>query len=274
MLNAQVNSKGEIMLYAQLNASNAQVQRELLAISRDDMKALAQANKVTMSAVATQVDIINAMIIRMNDALNGTAQNINKVLISDFQSASKVTFLHQIDNLQKQKFDLSNVAEFIKITDKKDSNFCAMYAVEKVFNLLTCLASKNRNALNGYTKAMLVNLLEHGSLTINECKQAVSLEVYAAENRVQLKGAKKIRNLYNSGKSTASTQVSSSRMCLRALNVCNVNKNSSLDEITFNNEAQYTQAVLNLLQMTENTTEQVEQVAAVIEKENAAKKAK
>jgi hypothetical protein len=261
------------MLQAQLNTSSAQVQRDIVAISRDAMKEHARTKKVTMSAVATQVDIINALILRMNERLESEAANINRVFLSAHADAAKDTFLFQVDNLQKQGFDLSNVAKFIAITDKSHADFCAMYAVEKVFNLLKCLASKDRNKLNGYTKAMLVNLLEHEVLTIDECKQAVSLELYSAANRSKALNQKQIRNLYNSGKTTASTQVSSSRMCLRALNVCNVHKGSSKDEITFNSEAQYTQAVLNLLQMQDNSSAELDKIAEQIELEMSAKAA-
>ena len=261
------------MFTAQLNTTSAQVQREVVAISRDEMKEYARTKKVTMSAVAVQVDILNALILRMNERLESETANINRVFLNEHRNATKDTFLYQIDNLQKQGFDLSNVAKLLAVTDKSHADFCAIYAVEKIFNLLSCLASKNRNKLNGYTKAMLVNLLEHEILTIDECKQAVSLELYSAANRSKSLNQKKIRNLYNSGKSTAGTQVSSSRMCLRALNVCNVHKGSSKDEITFNSEAQYTQAVLNLLQMQDISSAELDKIAEQIELEMSAKAA-
>lgn len=261
------------MFTAQLNTTSAQVQREIVAISRDEMKEHARTKKVTMSAVATQVDIINALILRMNERLESETANINRVFLNEHRNTAKDTFLYQIDNLQKQGFDLSNVAKLLAVTDKSHADFCAIYAVEKIFNLLSCLASKNRNKLNGYTKAMLVNLLEHEILTIDECKQAVSLDVYNAANRSKSLNQKKIRNLYNSGKSTAGTQVSSSRMCLRALNVCNVHKGSSKDEITFNSEAQYTQAILNLLQMQDVSSAELDKIAEQIELEMSAKAA-
>ena len=261
------------MLYATLNNSNANVEREQLVISHDEMKEIAKANKVTVKSVAVQIDIINALIVRMNYQFVIEGKDINSALIREYRSNSSITALQQIDYLHKQKFNLSDIAKLIAITDKSHADFCAIYAIEKIFNLLRCLASKDRNKLNGYTKAMLVNLLEHDVLTIDECKCAVSRELHQKAYSAKFSGQKQIRLLYNSGKSTAGTQVSSSRMCLKALNVCHVRKGSSKDEITFNSEAQYTQAVLNLLQMTDNSSEEIEKISQVLESEMNAKEA-
>ncbi|MDR0068549.1 hypothetical protein RFX60_14985, partial [Acinetobacter sp. 11520] len=68
-------------------------------------------------------------------------------------------------------------------------------------------------------------------------------------------------------------QASSSRMTLRALNICNVVKSVKDSEITFNENSQFIEAVLSFLQMKENTQQELERVQHDIKKELSEKQA-
>ena len=244
---------------------NAQAEREAVTFTKEQLAEHAKANKVTIRAAAIQLDLANALAVRMNNQLiNGKTQNINSSMFTDMSTICSVHFLQSIEILLKEKFDLSNIAAMLKVTDHKHDDFMQVYAITKVLNLLVCIARKDRKRMNAYTLAILVNLLKFGMITKKEAESAVCLDLHRSASRNK---QREIINVYDSASSTASTQISSSRMSLKALNICNIRKKGVNDEMTFNEQGQYLNNVLFILQMNENTSAELERVAAEIEQE-------
>lgn len=258
-------------LFSTLNTASVHVARENVVLSQDAIKEIAKATKTTARAVAVQTDIVNAIITRMNHKLE-TEQKISQTLFTDLKEVSSVSFLHTIDKLQKRKIDLSSIALQFKETNKSNKEtFLQVKALSKVYNVLNTIAREDYREFNAYTKSILLNMLEHGSLTINEALRCVSTAI----NKKDI-SERDVKAYYQSAASTASTQVSSSRMTLRALNICNIQKGKRDDLMTFNNDEQYTALVLEILQMKENTAEERAKVAEELRKkqlDDAAKKA-
>ncbi|WP_354734460.1 hypothetical protein [Acinetobacter nosocomialis] len=264
-MNAQVKNTEALNIFADVNFS-AHEARNAIVIDQEAIKAYARQQKVTSKAVAVQLDIANAIINRMNNKLE-TENKISSTLFSDLKEACSRSMLVKIDTLQKAKFDLSDLAATIAHTDKSHIDFVQVKVIRKIFQAITAIAENDRRKLDGYTMSILLNLLQYGSLTVNECRLCCTTEIRAQSHE------KKVRQYYLSAHSTASSQASSSRMTLRALNICNVVKSVKDSEITFNENSQFIEAVLSFLQMKENTQQELERVQHDIKKELSEKQA-
>ncbi|WP_202719720.1 hypothetical protein [Acinetobacter baumannii] len=261
-MNAQVKNTEILNIFADVNFS-AHEARNAIVIDQETIKAYAKQQKVTSKAVAVQLDIANAIINRMNNKLE-TENKISSTLFSDLREACSRSMLNKIDTLQKAKFDLSDLATIIAHTDKSHIDFVQVKVIRKIFQAITAIAENDRRKLDGYTMSILLNLLQYGSLTVNECRLCCTTEIRAQSHE------KKVRQYYLSA---ASSQASSSRMTLRALNICNVVKSVKDSEITFNENSQFIEAVLSFLQMKENTQQELERVQHDIKKELSEKQA-
>lgn len=251
--------------------TNNQIDRDEIVLNKDAIAAIAKENQVQQVSVAIVLDICNALVHRMNYALHySDVQKINSKFFTNFRQVNDSDFLRQINALVRKKLNLSDVAPIMRITDKNHDDYVQPYTIDKVVNLLKCIGMNDRRNMNPYTKAILLNLLEHGELSNEEMKACVSRDANRALMRNQGKNAKQIRNLYDSSATgTAGTQCSSSKMSLRMLNICHVNKRSG-KTITFNTDAQYTAAVLEILRMTDNSAAELDKAADSIAAEIAA----
>lgn len=265
-------------LFNEINTSSEQIERAELVLDREAIAKIAKENQVQQLAVATTLDICNAIVSRMNHVLLvADVRNINSKFFTNLRQANSTDFLRQINALLRKKLNLSDIAPMLRITEKgkgADDKYIQPYALDKVINLLSCMGANDRRGLNGYTKAILINLLEHGELSNDELKACVSVDGLRDLQRKQGKNAKAIRALYDSSFSgTAGTQCSSSKMSLRALQICNVEKRTG-KTITFNETADNTKVILEILRMTENTEAERAKAAASIAAEEAEKKKK
>lgn len=250
--------------------TNNQIDRDEIVLNKDAIAAIAKEHQVQQVSVAIVLDICNALVHRMNYALHySDVQKINSKFFTNFRQVNDSDFLRQVNALVRKKLDLSDVAPILRITDKNHDDYVQPYTIDKVVNLLKCIGMNDRRGMNAYTKAILLNLLEHGELSNEEMKACVSSDALKMLNRKQA-NAKNIRNLYDSSATgTAGTQCSSSKMSLRMLNICHVNKRSG-KTITFNTDAQYTAIVLEILRMSDNSKAELDKAADSIAAEIAA----
>lgn len=130
----------------------------------------------------------------------------------------------------KYDIDLNQLAKHIKVlkTESK-TDFLAVYALQKVRKMVIALAGTTKSALDGYSNAILFNLASLQNLTNKEARMTMSNSIEYSE----LEQVNAIKRTMNCNESTASTQASSTRMALRALNICNVVKQKSSDVISF-----------------------------------------
>jgi hypothetical protein len=134
-----------------------------------------------------------------------------------------------IESAIEKEVDLLALAKQIAISDKKDTNFLAVYAMQKVRKLLVSSAQNLRSSLDGYSETIMSNM----TLSEQSNKSAyVSLSRSIEYNEFDTQKAIKAR--HNCNASTASTQTSSTRQALKALNIANVTKNKTNDVFQYN----------------------------------------
>lgn len=125
--------------------------------------------------------------------------------------------------------DLIALSNRIAVSDASSSEFIAQYALEKVIKTCKALASGSASALDKYTFSIVKNLNELQKLdnlnTQRTLCSKIELSEFAQEQAVKV--------YHNCSPSTASTQASSTRMMLQALNICNVTKRAKNDAISF-----------------------------------------
>ena len=133
-----------------------------------------------------QAAIVNAIAARIEAADNDNQKRVLSVELSHFKTESAARALELLAALD---CDAKALAKQISVSDKKNADFLAVYALQKVRKAVFALAQKSVDQLDRYTFSIVRNL--------------------------------------------ASTQASSTRMMLKALNVCNVRKGSKGDSISF-----------------------------------------
>lgn len=130
-----------------------------------------------------------------------------------------------------QYIDIAALAKQISIIEKSDSNFIAVYALQKIRKMIYSLANNTKSYIDGYSNSILANMVSLQSEITNK-SALVSLSKgieYTETDKVQ-----SIKRLISVAVSTASTQASSTRQMLRVLNIANVTKRKNSDEFTFN----------------------------------------
>lgn len=151
----------------------------------------------------------------------------NNVASNDIIKAIKFfskeeTALAVLTNCAKKGFDYSRFVNNLHITEKGDT-FIAVKVIEKIYRLMQAVAG-NAHKLDGYTKAVLFNVAQGlDNMTTFEIQQAMSNQVVNELTADRLSD-RKVINRKSSGASTASTQSSSSRMCLLYLDIANTEK--------------------------------------------------
>lgn len=130
----------------------------------------------------------------------------------------------------KYDIDLTQLAKHISVLKAESkSDFLAVYALQKVRKMIISLAGTTKSGLDGYSNAILFNLATLQNLTNKEARMTMSNSIEYSE----LEQVNAIKRTMNCNESTASTQASSTRMMLRALNICNVVKQKNNDVISF-----------------------------------------
>jgi hypothetical protein len=174
---------------------------------------------------------IASAVVRMTDA------DRCKTIVADLNEFSKPEFVRQIDATVSRGFmtyeQLTTIAHDLAVTDKQDARFIALKVITKIRQSINALANNRKTFFDGYTVSILANLTRLQELSNKSALVSLSRSVeYHEDEQVA-----DIRRVIDCSPSTASTQASSSRMMLRALGACNVQKRKAKDVISFTDSA-------------------------------------
>lgn len=181
--------------------------------------------KKQLKATTVQTKIINALQSRLDNAPNA---NFAKNMGVELKQFSDESMLRSIESLQTLEFDFSALIDAIAIADAKNSDYIAIYALQKIRKAVRSIA-QGIKGFDGYTNSILHNLCNLQTLSNINAQRSICNKIEFSEDEQCIT----LRRLHNCAPSTASTQASSTRMMLKALNVCNVRKGAKGDSISF-----------------------------------------
>lgn len=180
--------------------------------------------KVTKQAQA----IISAIQFRIDNAENENQKSTLQTELKMLSSESGIATLNNVAS--NYDIDLANLAKQISVLKTESrADYLAVYALQKVRKTLTALSTKSKSAIDGYSNAILFNLSVLQQLTTKETRMVMSNAIEYSE----LEQVNAIKRTMNCNESTASTQASSTRMMLKALDIANVIKKNKNDVISF-----------------------------------------
>lgn len=195
--------------------------------------------KATATANADQTD--RAQTIAQIFVTSATARMVDaekcKTIVADLSAFSDASFSRQLTATVERGFltfdQLEQLAQDLSITDKANSAFIGLKVITKIRQAINALANDRKSFFDGYTNSILSNLTRLQELTNKSALVSLSRSVeYTETDQIA-----DIKRVIDCSPSTASTQASSSRMMLRALGVCNVQKRKNGDVITFTDNA-------------------------------------
>jgi hypothetical protein len=178
------------------------------------------------NAAAAQVAILAAIKRRIENADNANQRETLSAEYRFFDDANAAVILTKCEAL---KIDVQSLAKQIAVLKSESKNdFLAVYALQKVRKALYALANNARSGFDGYTNSILFNLVKLQTINNKESRMSICNSIeYSETEQVQT-----LKRLHNCSESTASTQASSTRMMLKALNLANVIKQKNNDSIT------------------------------------------
>lgn len=188
-----------------------------------------QSKEVSTAAnttAAAQTAILAAIKHRIEHADNDNQRDTLSAEYRFFDDANAAVILSKCEAL---KIDVQSLARQIAVlkTESK-SDFLAVYALQKVRKALYAIANNARSGFDGYTNSILFNLVKLQTINNKESRMSICKSIeYSETEQVQT-----LKRLHNCSESTASTQASSTRMMLKALNLANVIKQKNNDSIT------------------------------------------
>lgn len=174
-----------------------------------------------------QALILEAIAHRIAHADNDNQRDTLSAEHRFFADANGAVILNKVSTIQG--IDLQALARQIAVlkTESK-TDFLAVYALQKVRKALYALANNARSGFDGYTNSILFNLVKLQAINNKESRMSICKAIeYSETEQVQA-----LKRLHNCSESTASTQASSTRMMLKALNLANVVKQKNNDAIT------------------------------------------
>lgn len=151
------------------------------------------------------------------------AENENQA--KNIKAELKLFSLPVVEYAVSQGFDVDALAKTIAVTDKKNGDFLAVYALQKVRKVLTALAQGLKSPLDPYTRTIAINLAHDAQ---NNKSALVSLSKAIVFD--EFDNQKKITARYGCSAGTAGTQMSSTRQALRVLGIATVTKGKAQDE--------------------------------------------
>ena len=166
----------------------------------------------------------SSMQVRIDNAQNDNMREFLTKQQTNFEKLSEA----QIAALQALNIDFKTLSAQIAL-DKTNKEFLAQYALEKVIKACKALASGSSAMLDKYTFSIVKNLNTLQTLDNLNTQRAICSKIEIDLMQVE----QFVKVYHNCSPSTASTQASSTRMMLQALNVCNVSKGSKADSISF-----------------------------------------
>lgn len=128
-----------------------------------------------------------------------------------------------------------------RLTVKSD-NFIAVKALVKIVKLLTAIGQNLKSEVDPYSRVIIENIIDLNQITNRGALVSLSREIVYDMNEA----SEKIRKRYSCGASTATTQASSTRMMLKHLGICEIEKGKVNDIAKiFDNER--SACVMNLM---------------------------
>jgi hypothetical protein len=126
--------------------------------------------------------------------------------------------------------DLNMLAKKIAIIEKSNSDFIAVYALQKIRKVIYALANNMRSEIDPYSNSILFNMVKLNSeITNKSALVALSKGIeYTELDKVQ-----DIKRTVSVSTGTAPTQASSTRQMMRILDIATVTKRKNSDEFTF-----------------------------------------
>lgn len=173
-----------------------------------------------------QKKIIEALETRIENAPNENQRDTIRAEKAQFEKKSALAALVAMQELE---LDIAALANKIAIADKSNSDFIAVYALQKIRKSIFAIAQKSVSAFDKYTNSIIKNLASLQSLDNLNAQRSICSKIELDE----MQQAQAVRVYHNCSPSTASTQASSTRMMLHHLNICNVRKGAKGDSISF-----------------------------------------
>ena len=202
--------KGENMSKANATTSKAK-QGKNAAAAKTDYQAL------ILAAIQKRIDHAD------NDNQRDTLQAEYKF----FNDANGAAILSKCSEIQGLNL-AALVQQIAVLKTESKSDFLAVYALQKVRKALYALANNARSSFDGYSNSIMFNLVKLQTVNTKETRMSICKAIeYSETEQVQA-----LKRLHNCSESTASTQASSTRMMLKALNLANVIKSKNNDAIT------------------------------------------
>lgn len=174
-----------------------------------------------------QALILEAIAHRIANADNDNQRDTLSTEHKFFADANGAVILSKASAVQG--IDLQALARQIRVLKHESkADFLAVYALQKVRKALYAIANNARSGFDGYTNSILFNLVKLQAINNKESRMSICKAIeYSETEQVQA-----LKRLHNCSESTASTQASSTRMMLKALNLANVMKQKNNDAIT------------------------------------------
>ncbi len=122
---------------------------------------------------------------------------------------------------------------------ENSNDFIAVKVLVKVVSASVAIAQKNKDMLDPYSRNIIENMI--ALQTINNKDALVTLS--KSISYTETEQSKNLQARYNCSAGTASTQASSTRMMLQALDVCEIVKGKRGDEMTFKDNERAKQVI-------------------------------
>lgn len=225
---ASRRNKKEAQQVETLNADEAQTV-ETLAVETEANEASGpvalSAEELRARAEAAQALLLESVQVRIDNAANA---NFAKNMTAEYRALDGKNALIAIEKCIALEVDFAALATAYAITDKNAHDYVAIYAAQKIRKSLFALACGMTSVFDGYTNAIMSNLVRLQSISNRGSQRALSNKVVFDEDMQ----TEAVRSFKVCEPSTASTQASSTRQAMRFLNICNVIKSRKDDAMT------------------------------------------
>jgi hypothetical protein len=175
-------------------------------------------------AEVAQTAILESIRARVAVAPN---DNFKKNMLAELNQFSGANAKRAIELCIELEIDFNSLARSIAITESRNQDYVAIYALQKVRKAVFALAQKSRAVFDGYSHSIIANIVSLQALTNKTAQMSICKSIEFSE----LEQTQAIRRYKECTPSTASTQASSTRQMLRFLNICTVVKNKKDDSI-------------------------------------------
>lgn len=182
-------------------------------------------SKANAKVTKAQTAIIDALTARANSAEN---ENQRKNLNAELKFYNVAT----VEYAMTCGLNVEALAKQIAQSDKKNADFLAVYALQKVRKILNACAQGLTSTFDPYTRTILANLVhskQNNKTALVSLSKSVQFDEFDTQHKISAR--------YNCNASTASTQASSTRQALRVLNIANTSKGRVNDEFELTESA-------------------------------------